>query len=49
MLGLKFGQTKRRKILNAVERRRKMGNMSEGNKNLMNKKGATIVIRNSFL
>ena len=49
MLGLKCGQTKRRKILNAVERRRKMGNMSEGNKNPMNKKGATIVIRNSFL
>ena len=29
------------KILNAVERRRKMDNTSEGNKNLMNKKGAT--------
>ena len=29
------------KILNAVERRRKMVNTSEGNKNLRNKKGAT--------
>ena len=29
------------KILNAVERCSKMGNTSEGNKNLMNKKGAT--------
>ena len=29
------------KILNAVERQRKMDNTSEGNKNLMNKKGAT--------
>ena len=29
------------KILNVVDRRRKMDNMGEGNKNLMNKKGAT--------
>ena len=29
------------KILNAVERHSKMGNTGEGNKNLMNKKGAT--------
>ena len=41
MLGLKCGQTKMCKILNAVERRRKMDNTSEGNINLMNKKGAT--------
>ena len=41
MLGLKSRQTKLCKILNAVERPRKMDNTSEGNKNLMNKKGAT--------
>ena len=40
MLGLKCGQTKMCKILNAVDRRRKMDKTSEGNKNLMNKKGA---------
>ena len=41
MLGLKCGQTKMCKILNAVERRRKIDNTSEGNKNPLNKKGAT--------
>ena len=41
MLGLKCGQTKRCKILNAVEKRKKMDKTSEENKNLMSKKGAT--------
>ena len=41
MLGMKCGQAKMFKILNAVERRSKMDYTSEGNKNLMNKKDAT--------
>ena len=41
MLGLKCGETKMWQILNAVESCSKMDNTSEGNKNLMNNKGAT--------